>query len=522
MVGPMTWKPTLFAALACILSSPLAAQDDVLPLTEPVALDPASPETTEVGELSYRGGVVIEPGEYEIGGISGLEWHEDRLFAVIDDGRWLTITPDEIQGRVVDIATVSGGPLLGLKGKKLKRKKEADAEAITRAAEGGWLVAFEHDHRIWYYAAIDGSAAQFPQQIDIASLGVTENGGLETVASYAGGMLVCAEQAQPGSNNCVRIAAESSAPFELPAPRALAEHGGVPTDAACVADGTCYILFRSYRSDYGNRAAVVELTPANESRVLAVIQPPLTIDNFEGLAVRQHRGKTYLYLASDNNFSSRQRNLLMKFEVKGAEMAVPAGPTGPVEEPEPVTEYETVDVVLETTLGDITVRLETERAPITAANFLRYVDEDRLDGTVFYRAMHIDWEPLPNGLIQGGTQWDPDRILPGIQHEPTNETGLSHTRGALSMAMGEPGSANGDFSIMVQDQTGLDAKPDSDDPVWKNGYAVFGYVIEGMAVIETIHAQPVDPDAGEGWMKGQMLAEPVVITDARRLEPATD
>ncbi len=518
----MTIRVLVFAALAAFLASPIIAQDDVLPLTEPVALDPSNPETEGIGELSYRGGVVIEPGEHKIGGISGLEWKDDRLYAVLDDGRWLTILPDEIQSKLVDVLSVSGGPLLDLKGKKLKRKYQADAEAITVAPNGGWLVAFERDHRIWRYEMIDGAAEQGPVQVDSISLGLTENGGLETIASYEGGALICAEQAAPGANNCLRFSTEGAAPFHLAAPPALAEHGGVPTDASCTLDGTCYVLFRSYRPDYGNGAAIVELSPRNETRVLAEMIPPLTLDNFEGLAVRQHYGKTYLYLASDNNFSGRQRNLLMKFEVRGAEAAPPPVPTGPVEETEPVTEYETLDVVLETTLGDIKVRLETERAPITAANFLRYIEEDRFDGTVFYRAMRTEWDPQPNGLIQGGTQWDPKRVLPGITHEPTNETGLSHTRGALSMAMGEPGSANGDFSIMVQDQTGLDAKPNSDDPVWKNGYAVFGYVIEGMAVVEAIHAQQLDPDAGDGWMKGQMLAEPVVITDARRAEAAEE
>lgn len=182
--------------------------------------------------------------------------------------------------------------------------------------------------------------------------------------------------------------------------------------------------------------------------------------------------------------------------------------------------YETIDVVLETTLGSIIVSLETERAPITAGNFLRYVDEGRFDGTVFYRAMHLDWDPQPNGLIQAGTQWDPKRILPGIPHEPTTVTGLTHSRGALSMAMGEPGTANGDFSIMLQDLPGMDADPEAEDPVWQNGYAVFGYVTDGMEVIEAIHAAPTDPNKGEGWMKGQMLAEPVEIVKARRVPPA--
>ena len=187
---------------------------------------------------------------------------------------------------------------------------------------------------------------------------------------------------------------------------------------------------------------------------------------------------------------------------------LPAGP-----------EYATKSVVLETTIGDIVVALEMERAPITAANFLRYVEEDRLDGTVFYRAMHVDWGEQPNGLIQGGTQFDPERILPPIAHEPTSATGLSHVRGAISMARNEPGSATGDFSIMVGDQTGLDADPDNADPDLAAGYAVFGYVTQGMDVVEAIHSARIDADKGEGWMKGQMLAQPVEIIDARVVQP---
>lgn len=184
---------------------------------------------------------------------------------------------------------------------------------------------------------------------------------------------------------------------------------------------------------------------------------------------------------------------------------------------DPQTDHETTLVVLETTAGDITMALETERAPITSRNFLRYADEDRFDGTVFYRAMHLDWGDPPNGLIQGGTQNDPDRILDGIAHEPTDQTGLTHTDGALSMARLDPGTATGDFSIMIKDQTGLDAQPASEDPNLRAGYAVFGYVVEGMDVVRAIHASPRDPEAGEGWMKGQMLAQPVTIIDVRRV-----
>ena len=188
------------------------------------------------------------------------------------------------------------------------------------------------------------------------------------------------------------------------------------------------------------------------------------------------------------------------------------------ETPTEAQTYDTQLVVIETTMGDITVSIETERAPITAVNFLRYVDEDRFDGTHFYRAMHLDWGEPPNGLLQGGTQMDPERVLDPIAHEPTSETGLSHTNGALSMARYDPGTATGDFSIMIKDQTGLDANPASPDPNLQLGFAVFGYVVDGMDVVHAIHALPPDPDKGEGWMKGQLLADPVEIVDMRRVE----
>jgi peptidyl-prolyl cis-trans isomerase A (cyclophilin A) len=178
------------------------------------------------------------------------------------------------------------------------------------------------------------------------------------------------------------------------------------------------------------------------------------------------------------------------------------------------------NVVLHTELGDIVIALETERAPVTAANFLRYVDEKRLDGTVFYRAMRLDWGEQPNGLIQGGAQNEPRRLLPPIAHEPTNVTGVKHALGAISMARLEPGTATADFSIMLAPQPGLDADPTSDDPDVRAGYAAFGHVVEGMDVVRAIFDSPVDPDKGEGWMKGQMLAKPVKIVSARRADPS--
>ena len=178
----------------------------------------------------------------------------------------------------------------------------------------------------------------------------------------------------------------------------------------------------------------------------------------------------------------------------------------------------TTNVVMTTELGDIVIALETERAPVTAANFLRYADEKRFDGTVFYRAMRLDWDPQPSGLIQAGTQMNPERILPPIAHEPTSQTGVRHLTGTISMARYEPGSATGDFSIMLSPQPGLDADPAGEDAERRAGFAAFGRVVEGMDVVRAIFDAPVDPDKGEGVMKGQMLAQPVRILSVRRAE----
>ncbi|MBB3859262.1 peptidyl-prolyl cis-trans isomerase A (cyclophilin A) [Novosphingobium hassiacum] len=181
----------------------------------------------------------------------------------------------------------------------------------------------------------------------------------------------------------------------------------------------------------------------------------------------------------------------------------------------------TVRVVLTTEMGPIVVEVDVARAPVSATNFVRYAETKRFDGVVFYRAMHLAWGEQPNGLIQAGTRGDPRRNLPPIAHEPTNVTGILHKVGTLSLARLAPGTAAGDFSIMVSDQPGLDAQPESSDPEAKAGYAAFGQVIEGMDVVKAIYAAPISETEGEGIMRGQMLAKPVKILTARRLPDAT-
>ena len=171
----------------------------------------------------------------------------------------------------------------------------------------------------------------------------------------------------------------------------------------------------------------------------------------------------------------------------------------------------TQSVTLQTSAGAIVIAVEVERAPITAANFLAYVDKKRLDGVGFYRAVKV----APGfGLVQGGTHGQPKRQLPPIAHEPTTRTGLTHGDGAVSMARLTPGTASGDFFICVGDMPSMDAHPDQ--PGDNQGFAVFGHVVSGMDVVRTILAAPTSPTAGEGIMRGQMLAPLVTIVSARR------
>jgi peptidyl-prolyl cis-trans isomerase A (cyclophilin A) len=169
-----------------------------------------------------------------------------------------------------------------------------------------------------------------------------------------------------------------------------------------------------------------------------------------------------------------------------------------------------VKVTLTTKQGPVVLELEKERAPLTTANFLRYVDQKRLDGAAFYRAARA-----PNstefGLVQFGTRNDPKRTLPPVAHEPTSKTGLSHKHMTVSLARAAPGTGAGDFFIMVGDTPAFDAQLGGDP-----GFAAFGRVVEGEALIKQMLAAPTDPNQGDGVMKGQYLAAPVVILTARR------
>jgi len=176
--------------------------------------------------------------------------------------------------------------------------------------------------------------------------------------------------------------------------------------------------------------------------------------------------------------------------------------------PKPATQR----VAIDTSMGRIVLEIETQRAPITARNFLRYADQKRLDGIAFYRTVKVADK---FGFIQFGIDNDPKRILPPIKHEPTTLTGVKHVNGAISTARLAPGTARGEFTISVGDQPSLDADPSK--PGDNLGYAAFGKVVEGMEVVWKILDAPTSPTAGEGVMKGQMLSPKIRILKVSRV-----
>lgn len=168
-----------------------------------------------------------------------------------------------------------------------------------------------------------------------------------------------------------------------------------------------------------------------------------------------------------------------------------------------------VRVALETELGPIEIEVDLARAPVTAANFLRYVDEGFYDGGQFHRAVTPDNQPnndVKIEVVQASV--NParlDRIYPPIPLERTTATGLAHRDGTVSMSRFAPDSAHSSFFVCIGDQPELDfgGRRYADG----QGFAAFGRVTRGMDVVRAIQRSPVE---------GQKLTPPIPIRSARR------
>jgi len=292
----------------------------------PIQLDPKNPTRTRFGDLVFLAGFELRSTDPRFGGLSGLASdHTGRgLIIVSDRGRWLSVELNlGADGSLIGFGAWKMGPLPPLKRKQLGRH-DRDAEAVARTSNDSYLVAFEHNHRLWRYQRSSAGfiTAPVPLEMPAELIHAPINGGLEGVTVLPDGkILALTEKYKDGSGHLKgwslweggiqRVAYQQSEGFS-------------PTDLATSATGDIYVLERRYHLFRGPGARILEFPRVDlESGVLANgrellrLEPPLTLDNFEGLATHEDdRGEKIFYLISDNNFSPLQRTLLLQFRLQ--------------------------------------------------------------------------------------------------------------------------------------------------------------------------------------------------------------
>lgn len=314
----------LILFLGVLLSTPAAAKNLEVD-SVPVLLYEGKPHRTRVGELEYLGGFELFSSERSFGGLSGLAVSRDgkSLYAVSDHGNWLTARlSHDAADQLTGVHSWHATPILTTRGTHA-RGPYRDAEALVLENDGTRLVSFEGRHRIRRYLGLNGGAAfQAPERVatppELANAPV--NGGLEAMTRLADGTLMILTEYYENSDGSFRgwlMQNGTAAPISY-----QATDGFMPTDLATLANGDILLLERKF--SLSNMAVRIRRFRSRQVKPgvklsgekLATIRHPLTIDNFEGLAVRQDaQGNTLLYLVSDDNFLPFQRTLLLQFRL---------------------------------------------------------------------------------------------------------------------------------------------------------------------------------------------------------------
>jgi hypothetical protein len=303
-----------------------AAGPDPIQITaRPLVLDPRDPAADRVGRLVYRGGVSLTANDARFGGWSDVDISDDgaRLTAVSDRGYWFdaTLEHDE-RGGVTQLTNGRLGYLLNL-GKRRQPGLAGDAEGLSRAPDGSFFVSFERRHRIWLYPASDPPFSATPRLVPPppGATAMPENGGIEALVRRGGGRLFALSEELKTKNGATvgwvgdgrtwsQVTYEPGADFK-------------PTGAARLPDGDVLVLERRFTRFNVPAARIVRVSGESlrpgahiVGSELALIEPPLTFDNFEGISVRQGScGEILIYLISDDNFFFLQRTLLLVFEL---------------------------------------------------------------------------------------------------------------------------------------------------------------------------------------------------------------
>jgi hypothetical protein len=295
-----------------------------------IAATPIAFDAERIGALRFRGGLDLSANDANFGGLSGLEVLEDgRFVAVSDNGDWFEgrLVLDEA-GALVGVADVRTALMRDEAGQPFANKEAGDSEGLAQLPDGRFAVSFEQTQSIRIYdlnrdgpfgaaragPTLDG-VAQMPANVGLEALASTEDGAL----------LVGAEGGAARATPMWRVGLDARAPT---APSLLypLELGFALTSLDRAPDGGFVALERFYAPVVGARARITRFAaPAGEATTLAperlaLIAPPLPVDNFEAIAAtRAPGGGVRLYIVSDDNFSERQRTLLLAFDVVEAD-----------------------------------------------------------------------------------------------------------------------------------------------------------------------------------------------------------
>lgn len=294
--------------------------------TRPVALHPADPGVGEVGALVYRGGLDLRSRDRRFGGLSALSVDRTgrRLLALTDKGNWVSLVATyDADGRLSGIGEARIGALADLAAGSIAGTGLGDAESIA-PARGGYAVGFEARHRLWLYPR-DGDTGLGRPRVLRAPRGLRRapaNQGLEALARLADGRLFALTEGLSAGEGQLRGWIAGARGWRPLSYRRTGQF--VPTGAATLAGGDVLVLERRFTWIGGLASRIVRLRRDDirpgavlDGTEIAVLDPPLTSENFEGIAVRPlPGGGAYVYLVSDDNFYAIQRTLLLMFEYR--------------------------------------------------------------------------------------------------------------------------------------------------------------------------------------------------------------
>ena len=323
---PSVVAPALIALIALATAAATALADPIALETSRVRLNPTDRAQEAVGRLMFLGGLALDSEDRRLGGLSGLtlEPGGQRLVAVSDAGYWFqadVLLDDD--GRLAGLENAALWPLRGADGLALEGKQASDAEAVEADGEGSYIVAFERDHRLWRYDVRGGFAVARPSVLALPPglESAPDNRGVEALTVLSDGrVLAITEGARDGAGDLRGwlIDGGVAAPVGYrPTPFFR------PTGLAVLPGGDVLVLERSFIPPASLAArlriiAATDIVPGARLRgeAIAHLRPPLSVDNFEGLAVhRDERGRTILYVLSDDNYNALQRTLLLMFEL---------------------------------------------------------------------------------------------------------------------------------------------------------------------------------------------------------------